>query len=137
MTPLKNDVPSPIERWSVTKWNLEEKKLKKKFPKKNFWPPNIFLQSPIAPEDWIISGLNLVLFCYRPSFYRGRNIIFEGRQNGYFFNFGEIFSEGCAPMGIKTIFPKITTQEVLGNRRSSKNKIPLPYLETRFQMSMC
>ena len=88
-------------------------------------------------NNLVISGHNLVPFCYRPSFYRGRNNIFEESQNGYFFNFGKIFSEGCAPMGVKMIFPKLPTKEVLGYRRSSKNQIPLPYIETRFQKSMC
>ena len=159
--PLKNDVPSPIEWWSITKknqvmsWNYQiiwslgalglwRKDFLKKFLKKKFFF-EIFFEIFDPPEPYylrglnnlVISGHNLVPFCYRPSFYRGRNNIFEESQNGYFFNFGKIFSEGCAPMGVKMIFPKLPTKEVLGYRRSSKNQIPLPYIETRFQKSMC
>ena len=111
LTPLKKHVPSPIEWWSVTKgnqimsWNYQiirsldviglwkEKKLKNFFRKKDFfW--KIF-QFFFLPEPYYIQGLNnlvisghdLVPFCYGPSFYRGRNILFERGQNGYFSNF--------------------------------------------------
>ena len=86
-------------------------KIKKKFFFEIFFeifdPPEPYYLRGL--NNLVISGHNLVPFCYRPSFYRGRNNIFEGGQNGYFFNFGKIFSEGCTPMGVKMIFPKLPT----------------------------
>ena len=95
---------------------LQEKFFEKFFRKKIFFFQKIF-QKFFPPEPYctqglnnlVISGHNLVLFCYGPSFYRGRYIIFEGRQNDHFFKFGEIFSEGCASMGVKIIFLKLPT----------------------------